>query len=681
MNLPSHALFADLDVSLDHRAGHILCAGNSGSGKTGLLCLIARHKLRNPLTGFVAIDPDGEISPHCAEYMANPEHGLGWRKAHYLRPASQTETCAFPILHVPDRSPQQCHNKAVRALTIFEQAVTVGAGDYGPRLSKFFYMGALGLALTGRSLCDLPDLFSRGARHLREVIGSAFPYPFLTDEWQSIDLLSDRAFLEYRDPLISRLMPIFGNAHLRRVFGPQPPLDIAAVLRNREVVLLDLSGMEHKDAVLVGKAFLSLLYHEALQREPNREPHTHVMLDEAFDFMNADLARGFDRLRKRNVQLCIAIQRVLGQLKKGADDDAAATLSAVLSGTNTQLVGRLPEPDDTDLVANLLFRGFVDLAEWKQGSARPTAVGNKIEIVRSRSRAEHEAEHEAHSVTESHAVGEAVGTLTATGVSTGDFSASGDSAGLVMQAPAQLFGPSAPGAQAVPIPLTESSGNSRSSGSSEMSSTSTGTSHTSIQMHGRAETAGYGHSRGTSVTEGESETYVTQYESLPTQMFSLQEQLHRLAGEIQNLAHREFFVKVNNQRPVRTRTRDLEPAFKSTYARRVMLPIFHQKVVACSGYLFPVAEVDAQIAARLAALTPAPKAVADTKPEPLPVVDAPEQFARDFWRQRKTPTPDDEPPKPKPKRPRGRRPLGDLGPRHDRFRVVPGGKDDGDKTK
>ena len=282
------ALFRDVHVPVDHQAGHLLLAGNSGSGKTGALCLIARHKLRNPLTGFIAIDPDGEISAHCAEYLANPEHGVGRRKVHYMRPASPTEAFALPILHVPDRSPQPCHDKAVRALTIFEQAVTVGAGDYGPRLSKFFYLGALGLALTGRSLCDLPDLFSN-ARELRQRIATAYPYAFLRDAMEAVDLLSDRAVLEYKDPLISRLMPIFGNDRLRRVFGPQPPLDIAAVLRNREVVLLDLSGMEHKDAVLVGKAFVSLLYHDALQREPNREPHTCCMLDEAFDYMSVDL--------------------------------------------------------------------------------------------------------------------------------------------------------------------------------------------------------------------------------------------------------------------------------------------------------------------------------------------------------------------------------------------------------
>jgi hypothetical protein len=117
--------------------------------------------------------------------------------------------------------------------------------------------------------------------------------------------------LEYRDALASRLMPIFSNPILRRVFGPQqPPLDINGILRKRECVFLDVSGLEHRDSVLVGTAYVSLIFHHGLQRQPNIEPYTMFVIDEAFDYLTADLARGFDRLRKRNIQLCLSIQRV-----------------------------------------------------------------------------------------------------------------------------------------------------------------------------------------------------------------------------------------------------------------------------------------------------------------------------------------------------------------------------------
>ncbi len=679
MTVRSPPLFSDIDVSLDHAQGHILIAGNSGSGKTGALCLIARHKLRNPATGFLLADPDGEISPHCAEYLANPDNGLQWRKVHYLKPASATETFALPLLDVPDRSPQLCHDKTVRAITIFEQAVTVGAGDYGPRLQKFFYLGALGLALTGRPLVDLPDVYGNAA-HLRQTIAGAYPYPFLRDAMEAVDLLSDRAVMEYKDPLISRLLPIFGNARLRRVFGPQTPVSITNILRNREAAFLDLSGMEHKDAVLVGKAFLSLVYHEALQRDPNREPHTCAMLDEGFDYLSTDIARGFDRLRKRNVQLCIAIQR-FSQMQRAGDDDAAAIMSAALSGTNTKMIFRLPEPDDADLMTNLLFRGFVNLEEWKEGSARPTAIGNTKEIVRSRSRAEHEAEHHTEAHTTSSTGGRADGTMTSTSSAIGSFDGVGDGAGMVMAPPAQLFGPNAPNASAIPYALSTSTNESKSHGESEQSGTSHGESHVDIEMHGEADTIGHGTSKGVSVTEGESETFVTEYALLPTTMFSLQEQLHRLAGEIQNLAHRECFVKIQNQKPVRTRTRDLEPSFKSGYGRRVFLPLFHKLMLARSGYLFPVAEVDAQIAARLKTDEPTSKPPPDFSPAPMPHVLTPVAFANAFHAKRAPTKPAS--PKAKHKKPRpGRRPQGELDERHSRFSVIDGdGAGDNEPTK
>jgi hypothetical protein len=108
--------------------------------------------------------------------------------------------------------------------------------------------------------------------------------------------------------------------------------------------------------------------------------------------------------------------------------------------------------------------------------------------------------------------------------------------------------------------------------------------------------------------------------------------------------------------------------------------MFHANRLRRNQYLLPPADVDAMIASRLDPLgerpqLPDPDFMA---PEPMPLVTAPEKFAASFWGKRRLPGPDDEPPKPKPKpkRPKGRRPIGDLKPEHDRFRVV-----DGDKQK
>ncbi|MFN0217370.1 MAG: TraM recognition domain-containing protein [Hyphomicrobium sp.] len=682
------ALFTQCEARCDHGSGHILYAGSSGTGKTQSLISLARHKICDPLTAVIIIDPDGEIAPACYEHIANTQQGLGWRKVHYLRPSSPTEAFALPLLH-GGRHPDECHKRALRALTVFSQFFAADAGDFGVRISKYFYLGCLGLALSGRSLVELPELYGHGSRYLRELIGSAFPYPFLTDSWTALDLLSDRAALEYKDPLISRLQPVFGNSALRRVFGPQPPLDIAAVLRNREVVLLDLSGLEHKDSVLVGKAFFNLIYHEALQREPNREPHVFVLLDEAFDFLTPDLARGFDRLRKRNVQLCIAIQR-LAQITKSADDDAVGVLSAIISGTRTKVIFRLAEPDDAEFMTRVLFSGHIALNEWKEGTERPVVVGHHKELVRNRSMAEHNAEHEARGETESIAYGTArthmlsiteaegesvtdatsnataIGTMSSEGFGSATSSFDGQSTsasmdpmtgGLFMPPTITNLGASATtGAGMTDIAsrssgrsASDSSGSSHATSTSRTSAVSEGFATTESEVRGYATSCMHGSSRGTSESAGEGETFVATLQWMNSQLYSLPEQLHRLAGEIQNLALRECFVKIDNARPVRTRTVDCPPAFKSAYFRRVMLPLFHQKALAQSPYLFPANEVDAAIAARLTNLlapTPQESEHDFTEPEPFSVVDAPEKYANDFWKRRSPPTNPTRPPKP-----------------------------------
>src|SRR5262249_8672524 len=200
-----------------------------------------------------------------------------------------------------------------------------------------FQLGCFGLALTGRSLADLPELFSLGASRLRQLIADAYPYQFMSAEWRVLDVLEERnlsRFQEYCESIVSRLMPTFGNPRMRRIFGQTHGLDLATILAAREVVLLNLSGLEHKDAVLIGTSYSTPLYHHTLQRPPNRCARACLMIDELFDYLTPDLARGFDRFRKHMMQLVVAIQR-LGQLQTQTPDGIDTTaLNAILTNTD-----------------------------------------------------------------------------------------------------------------------------------------------------------------------------------------------------------------------------------------------------------------------------------------------------------------------------------------------------------
>ena len=145
------------------------------------------------------------------------------------------------------------------------------------------------------------------------------------------------------------------------------------------------------------------------------------------------------------------------------------------------------------------------------------------------------------------------------------------------------------------------------------------------------------------------------------------EQAERLTGEIMNLALRECFVKIDNQRPVRTRTADLPPAFRSDYFRRVAMPIYRTTALARSPYVFPAAEVDAQIAQRKVLPPAPPPPEPNFSPEPFPFLDSPHEFARDFIAKKRS----DPAPKPTPRSKTKKPPTKKYPP----FTVIPGGLD------
>jgi hypothetical protein len=160
----------------------------------------------------------------------------------------------------------------------------------------------------------------------------------------------------------------------------------------------------------------------------------------------------------------------------------------------------------------------------------------------------------------------------------------------------------------------------------------------------------------------------------PTQTYTLEEQLHRLSGEIMTLAPRECLVKLPAQPPLRMRTPDLAPAWRSMEFRAQMLPLYLGNAEKRSAYLVPAAQVDAEIAARVERISPPPAADDHdfSAPEPTPLVNDPDRFAREFWQRAAAKDGQSS------KQPPGRPPTGDLNGKRDRFRVVDGGKQDGD---
>lgn len=658
---------------------HWLITGGTRKGKTGLLTLLARAYIRRGVDGLTLVDPHGACARSLAEWMANPAHGQLKRPVHVLDPCGEASFGVNPLNTFGDTSFKACHEAAVTLVSVVE-AQFDASPEETPRLSRILYCASMLCARHGLSVLEILEVLSLGGNELRRSLLQDFEHQIVRRELEDLQELATRQparFYEFVESTRSRFIRWASHPPIARILGHKQSLNPRALMDGRAIVLIDLADLSYEDATFIGALICASYFSAARHRPPLRAARHRLILDEAESLITLPVARMLDQTAKYGLNIVAAVQR-LGQLRNRGDFIA----DALFANAGVKCTFGIAEPESARFLAEMFFTGHLDLTEWKPGTERAVATGNEKTTVRSSSVAEHEAEHRTHARTTSHSRGEAIGTMTSTTLATGEFSGSGDSSGLVMSPPATLFGPNAPNATMMPVPLSQSSGESSSRGSSSQSASSSGTSHVSVETYGEAETVGAGRSRGTSRSEGLSEVFVTKYETLPTQLYSLEEQLHRATGDIMNLPRRELFLKVEIARPIRTRTADLTPAFTSVMFKALMLPLFLRNAVARSPYLLPAPEVDAAIAARLANVLKPPSVPEPdlTAPEPLPVVDQPHQFAADFWAKRRPPHPDEEPPRPKPRRPKGRRPT-ELGPRHSRFEVFDGGAGDVDKKK
>jgi hypothetical protein len=122
-----------------------------------------------------------------------------------------------------------------------------------------------------------------------------------------------------------------------------------------------------------------------------------------------------------------------------------------------------------------------------------------------------------------------------------------------------------------------------------------------------------------------------------------------------SLPRRHCVVKVESNPAFRTRTADLSPAYKSSYFKSLMLPLFRKSMLAKSRYLRAIDIIDKEIADRAAAILrrPAPQAH-DFPPAPMPFIDDPLGFADSFLKSKNLPPLGEPPPAPQPKQKRGK---------------------------
>ena len=492
------------------RETHLHVLGVSGQGKSYFL----EHMIRQDIlsgNGVCVIDPHGELYENLLAWLA--EHQIDrYRHIHLLNPSDDTWTVGFNPLCVGESDP------TVRVGAMVSACLKVWGGadvTQTPRLAKCLRSVFYALAHHRLSLLEAKQLTSYITADVRERLTATLPNTAFREEWQEFNAYPQREFLNYFESTNSRLLPFIASPIISRMIGQTDTvIDFQRCMDERHIVLVNLATKdkyEEEDARLIGAMLFSDLFISAKRRQFETAKRTpfYCYIDECADYLTDDIARMLDQTRKFGLHLVLAHQR-LEQLRRYGDN----LYNAVMAGAQSKIVFKVDEDETADILARFLFRKELDLEEPKHILDKPVAVGQVPIWLHS------ESTTTARSETSSESHGEAETTVEAS--STGEATRQG------------LAGEEA--------------------GSTETAGTSSGAG--SVASSGWSQTI----SESSSTSVGRHQTLATEYQVMPTAVFSLEDQVHKAIVAVRSLPKRTAIAYVaEGGKPFRFSTIPIRP--------------------------------------------------------------------------------------------------------------------------
>lgn len=473
------------------RATSLHIVGAPGTGKTKLIEHLIRSDIRAG-KGVCLIDPHGHLFDNIvtwAEYV-----GIDYRKVLILDPSAPDFAFSFNPLDFR----RYAHKGGEEGITLdfmldaviraIAQAWRENDPDKTPRLRKCLYTLLYPLAERGLTLLETRHILdmTEDGELTRWYLADTTSDPFIAAEWRRFNTQRVGDFLAQYESTLNRLFEITKTPLLRNIVGQEKRnIDFLTLMNEGWVVLVNLSSggrLSPDNSRVLGALLVNDLFLAARCRdeETGKSKPFHVYIDECADFINEDVAKILTEGRKFGLHLTLAHQD-LGQLKR----EGERVYKAVMNSARTKVVFAVQDPEDAEIVADLIFTGEYDMEEPKRLLDKPTVVGYVRRVFEGRS--------EGRSTTRSTASSSAP-------TSTSEVLNPDDD-------------------EVVSITRTEGA-------------------PTESETYGESETESFSYTEGLEPI----------LEVLPSQTYSLDEQIHRAIARIMNQPQRHAFVKMPSLR-------------------------------------------------------------------------------------------------------------------------------------
>lgn len=551
MTLGTMSRGRQLRLTDEERSRHVHIVGASGLGKSKLLESMIRQDLLAG-RGLCLIDPHGSLARAVIGWAASLNLHRH-RRIHLIDPKDEDWSTGFNPLAYSNPI-----DLTARVDAMVGTCAEVWGGEninQTPLLTTCLQLVFYALAVNQLTLVEAVQLTASSDPHaIRARLTEQLPDHVYEDYWRDFSNLPRREFEERFSSTRRRLLKFLGAPAIRRIVGQrQHALDFRQIMDDGDIVIVDLSaqgGLSEENARLLGAMITSELRLAAMSRDATTTPKPFSLyIDECYDYLTGDVERMLDQTRKFGLHVILAHQR-LGQLRSRSE----AIYNGVMAGGQTKIVFGGLFDDDAEIMARHVYRSSFNLERPKHVLDKPVVIDE----------VPYWLESESWTTSESASSGG--------GASSSWSASSGTSEGLSTR-----YGTLDP---------TDPLGTVASEGVS------------SVLASGGASSTSWSSTHGTSATYGRSQTLKPVRVTMPTAVYSLDEELHLAIVKLRELPKQAAIVKRSGRPPVRVHPETVKGPL--TWAEKTASFVSHAR--ADSPYITTSVQAETEIAGRRSVL-------------------------------------------------------------------------------
>lgn len=321
------------------RSRHVYIIGQTGTGKTGTLALLALSDIFQN-QGYAIVDPHGDFAIDNMRFIP----GSRLDDVIYFNPADTAYPIGFNPLEVTN--PNQKNNISSDVIGVLKRMF----GDsWGPRMEhilRYTLLALLDRPVT--TMLDIPRMLTD--KKFREDTLSYSQDSVVANFWRSeFAAWNDKFAAEAVAPVLNKVGAFIANPVIRNIIGqPKSTFNIREIMDDGKILIVNLSkGLIGEDnagilgSFLITKIQLAAMSRSDIEHIEDRRPF-YLYVDEFQNFATDSFATILSEARKYALNLTVANQYV-SQMNEPVRDAVFGNVGTVISFRAS--------PDDAPILA------------------------------------------------------------------------------------------------------------------------------------------------------------------------------------------------------------------------------------------------------------------------------------------------------------------------------------------